>query len=189
MIPANHSRIQNEVATNLALAERYRIPKLVVFSGNRRSGVSDSEARDHTIEGLRRLAPLAESTGMLLILELLNSKVDHPRYQCDNSDWAAGVIETVDSPNVRVLFDIYHAQIMEGDLIRTIQKHHAAFGHYHAAGNPGRHELDNRQEIFYPAVFQAIVDSGYNDYIGHEFIPRGNPLSRLQEAYRVLGLD
>ncbi len=122
---------------------------------------------------------------MTLALELLNSKVDHPDYQCDRTAWGVQVCEAVGSPRVRLLYDIYHMQVMEGDIIRTIERHHAWFGHYHTAGNPGRHELDGTQELHYPAIARAIAATGYAGWLGQEFIPRGDPITALREAFAL----
>lgn len=185
--PANHERIEAEITANLVLAQQYKIPNLLVFSGNRRPHLTDDEGLAHTVAGLRRVAPLAEQAGVTLVMELLNSKVNHAGYQFDHSEWGCRVVQEVGSPNVRVLYDIYHAQIMEGDLIRTIQTHGAAcFGHYHTAGNPGRHDLDDEQEIYYPAVVRAIAETGYDGYIGHEFSPKDDPLAALEAAYELV---
>ena len=181
----NHGSIVRETEAALKLAERWGIQSLICFSGNR-GGQPDEESAEITAEGLRRLAPLAESAGVTLLLELLNSRVDHPDYVCDHTSWGVGVTERVGSANVKVLYDIYPMQIMEGDLIRTIETHHGAFGHLHTAGNPGRRELDGAQEINYPAVFRALVETGYSGYIGHEFIPTGDPEDGLRGAYSLV---
>lgn len=181
--PAQHDRIADEVERSLDLAVRYAIPSLIVMAGNRRSDVTDAEAAVHTAECLRRLAPLAESAGVDLVMELLNSKVDHPGYQFDHAAWGVGVCEAVGSPRVKILYDIYHAQIMEGDLIRTIRAHHAHFGHYHLAGNPGRGLPDESQEIHYSAVLRAIAETGYTGYFGQEFLPPGDPIAALRTAF------
>jgi hydroxypyruvate isomerase len=115
-------------------------------------------------------------------LELLNSKVDHPGYQCDHTTWGLEVIERVDSARVRLLYDVYHMQVMEGDLIRTVQAHYDAFAHYHVAGNPGRHEPDHSQEISYPAIYGAIAASGFDGYVGMEYLPRDGPVESLRAA-------
>jgi hydroxypyruvate isomerase len=179
-----HERIYKELATSLQLAETWKIPNLICFSGNRK-GLSDAEGAEISAEGLRRVAPLAESAGVTLVLELLNSKVDHADYQCDNTPWGVKVVELVNSPNVKLLYDIYHMQIMEGDLIRTVQHHHQHIGHYHTAGNPGRHELNEAQEINYSPIFRAIRDTLYTGYITHEFIPIGEATIALQEAFEM----
>jgi hydroxypyruvate isomerase len=178
----HHAGILKEVEQNIKLAEQWKAPTLICFSGNR-DRLSDDEGAEIAAEGLRKAAPLAESAGVTLVLELLNSKVDHPDYQCDNTPWGAKVIELVASPNVKLLYDIYHMQIMEGDLIRTVQNYHQHFGHYHTAGNPGRHELNDRQEIYYPPIFKAIQDTGYTGYITHELVPTGDVKTALKEAF------
>lgn len=181
----NHQSIVRETEAALKLAERWKIPNLICFSGNR-DGQRDDEGAEVTAEGLRRLAPLAESAGVTLLLELLNSKVDHPDYQADRTAWGVSVTEMVGSTNVKLLYDIYHMQVMEGDLIRTIRTHHGAFGHLHTAGNPGRHELDGAQEINYPAVFRAVAETGWDGFIGHEFIPTGEAEDSLRRAYHLV---
>ena len=183
--PAHHDRIEREIEASLELASQYSIPNLIVFSGSRRPGLSDGEGAENTILGLRKVVAAAEQAGVTLILELLNSKIDHPGYQCDRTHWAAKVVQAVASPRVKMLYDIYHMQIMEGDLIRTITDHAGLIGHYHTAGNPGRRDLDDDQEIFYPAVFRAIAASGFAGYIGHEFVPKGDPIAALRFAYEM----
>jgi hydroxypyruvate isomerase len=177
----HHDRIEREIAGNLDLAVAWNIPLLICFSGNR-DGLDDAAGAETTAEGLRRVAPLAEDAGVTLVLELLNSKVDHPDYQCDHTAWGVDVCRRVDSPNVKLLYDIYHMQIMEGDIIRTVQETVAFIGHYHTAGNPGRHELDGRQELNYRPIAEAIAATGYAGYIGHEFIPTRDPVEGLREA-------
>ncbi len=179
----NHDRIEREIKENLAAAVRWEIPVLICFSGNR-AGLDDEAGLAATVAGLQRVAPLAEEAGVTLALELLNSKVDHPDYQCDHTAWGVRVCEAVGSTRVKLLYDIYHMQIMEGDIIRTIERDHHWFGHYHTAGNPGRHELDDQQELYYPAIVQAIARTGYRGWIGQEFVPRGEPIAALREAYQ-----
>ena len=180
----NHDSIYAEVSANLERAVKWGLPNLIVFSGNR-AGQDDASGAAITAEGLARLAPLAEQAGVTLVLELLNSKVDHPDYQCDRTPWAVQVVRQVSSPRVKVLYDIYHMQIMEGDLIRTIREYHPYFGHYHTAGNPGRHEIDAGQEINYPPVLRAIAATGYQGYICHEFVPTGEPVAALKDTFRL----
>ena len=182
--PANHTRIEDELRGNLELAVAHEIPNLICFSGNR-SGRLDEEGRDHCIAGLRRVAGAAEKSGVNLCLELLNSKVDHPDYQCDRTTWGVEVCRGVDSPRVKLLYDIYHMQIMEGDLIRTIEDNAEYIAHYHTAGNQGRHDLDETQEIYYPAVMRAIAGTGYQGYVGQEFTPKGDPLAAMAAAFRT----
>src|SRR6266699_4842140 len=152
-----HDRLEQEVRSNIASAAQWGIPNVIVFSGNR-AGLDDKTGAEITAQGLKRLARIAWDEGVTLILELLNSKVDHPDYQADKTIWGVQVCQMVDSPAVKLLYDIYHMQVMEGDIIRTIREHHAHFGHYHTAGNPGRQELDDTQELSYPAIIRAIAD-------------------------------
>jgi hydroxypyruvate isomerase len=180
----NHDHIVEEIYRNLELAVQYQIPNLIVFSGNRR-GLSDAEGAANTIEGLRRVAPAAEAKGVTLVLELLNSKVDHNDYQCDHTAWGVGVMKAVASPRVKLLYDIYHMQIMEGDIIRTIRANIDQIGHIHTAGNPGRKDMDNTQELNYQPIFRAIQESGYIGYVGHEFIPKGDVYAAIQSAYQL----
>lgn len=180
----NRDRIAQELRANLDLAVQWGIPNLICFSGNR-NGISDSEGAEITAETLRHVAPMAEDAGVTLVLELLNSKVDHPDYQCDHTAWGVQVCEAVNSPRVKLLYDIYHMQIMEGDIMRAIQQHHAHFGHYHTAGNPGRHEIDQSQEINYPPIMRAIAATGYTGFVGQEFIPLGDPAASLKAAFEL----
>ena len=179
-----HQGILKELEANIKIIEQWKIPNLICFSGNR-NGLSEDEGAEITAEGLRKMALLAESAGVTLILELLNSKVDHPDFQCDKTPWGVKVVKLVDSPNVKLLYDIYHMQIMEGDLIRTIQNNHQHFAHYHTAGNPGRNEIGETQEIYYPPIFKAIKDTGYTGYIAHELIPTKDPKLALKEAFEI----
>ena len=178
----NRDRLTREIEANLKLAVEWEIPNLIVFSGNR-SGLDDATGAEVTAENLRGVARQAADAGITLVLELLNSKVDHPDYQCDRTSWGVKVCQMVDVPQVKLLYDIYHMQIMEGDVIRTIQQQHPWFGHYHTAGNPGRSDLDETQELYYPPIFQAIAATGYTGYIGHEFTPKADPAAALKAAF------
>ena len=178
----NHDRIEQEILENIEVAVANDIPGLICFSGNR-EGKSDEEGRDNTIEGLLRVAKVAEDKGVNLCIELLNSKVNHPDYQCDRTPWGVEVCKGVNSPRVQLLYDIYHMQIMEGDLVRTIQESIDYIGHFHTAGNPGRKDLDDEQEIYYPPVMRAIAETDYDLYVGHEFVPKGDPLAAMQAAF------
>ncbi len=180
----NHARIEREVQANIALARRWGVTTLICFSGNR-NGLDDRTGAEITAEGLRRVAKQAEDAGVCLVLELLNSKVNHPDYQCDRTDWGIEVCRMVDSPNIKLLYDIYHMQVMEGDVIRTIQDNHRYFGHYHVAGNPGRNEPDETQELNYPAILAAIRASGYDGFVGMEFLPKGEPVAALTAAFEL----
>lgn len=180
--PDEHARIEREIRAALASAEQWHIPNLICFSGNR-NGQDDAAGIEATAAALARVAPAAEAAGVTLILELLNSKVDHPGYHADHTGWGLQVCRRVASPRVKLLYDIYHMQIMEGDIIRTLQRAHPIVGHYHTAGNPGRHDLDERQEIYYPAILRAIAATGYTGYVAHEFVPAGDPVAALKATF------
>jgi hydroxypyruvate isomerase len=173
---------------NIRDAVQWGIPNLICFSGNR-NGLDDTTGAEITAEGLRAVARDAEDAGVTLVLELLNSKVDHPDYQCDRTLWGLGVCRMVNSPRVKLLYDIYHMQIMEGDIIRTITDNHATFGHYHTAGNPGRNNIDDTQELNYAAIMRAILATGYQGYVGQEFIARGDPVAALRDAFERCNLS
>lgn len=160
------------------------VPSVLCFSGNREE-LSDAEGLENCARGLGQLTRLAERVGVTLVIELLNSKVDHPDYQCDSTPWGVALVEKVGSERLKLLYDIYHMQIMEGDVIRTIRENHQYIAHYHTAGVPGRHELDESQELFYPAIMRAIKETGYQGFIGQEFIPTRDPIASLAEAVRV----
>jgi hydroxypyruvate isomerase len=180
----NAARIEGELRLNIAKASEWNIPVLICFSGNRH-GESNEAGIAQCAETLRRVTAEAEAAGVTLAMELLNSKVDHRGYQCDRSEWGIELCRRVGSPAFKLLYDIYHVQIMEGDLVRTILEAHEFFAHYHTAGNPGRGEPDETQEINYTAVYQAIATMGYDGFISHEFIPTGDPLAALKRAFRV----
>ena len=146
------------------------MPNVIAMPGNRR-GKSDAEVVDVTAEALKKIAPLAEQEGVTICLEMLNSKVDHKDFSMDRTSLGVAICEAVGSPRVRLLYDIYHMQIMEGDVIRTLRDNLAYIAHFHTAGVPGRHELDDKQELFYPAIARAIADTGFSGYFAHEFIP------------------
>ncbi|MCA9983725.1 MAG: TIM barrel protein [Anaerolineales bacterium] len=183
--PANHDRIEAELRESIDVAVRHGVQGLICFSGNRLAGMSDAEAIANTAAGLRRIAPYAEAQGVTLNLELLNSKVDHPGYQCDHTAWGLAVLAQAPSPRVKLLYDIYHMQIMEGDLIRNLTTYVGQIGHIHTAGNPGRQDLDEQQEINYAAVCRALAAAGYAGFVGHEFRPKGETLPALRQAYDV----
>ena len=176
------ARIEEELHVKIEKAVKWKIPVLICFSGSR-GPEGDEAGLAVCAETLKRIAPVAEQAGVALAVELLNSKVDHKGYQCDHTAWGVKLVEQVASPAVKLLYDIYHMQIMEGDLIRTIQEQHRHFAHYHTAGNPGRGPMDDTQEIHYPPIYRAIAATGYQGYVGHEFIPRGNPLDALRAAF------
>ena len=162
------------------------IPYVIVFSGNRsQPELPDRQAIANCVSGLAPLASRAEQAGVTLILELLNSKVDHPGYQCDHSQFGFEVVRQVDSPALKVLFDIYHMQLMEGDISRTIKANLDAIGHIHTAGVPGRRDLDNHQELNWPAIAGLLDHIDYNRWVGHEFIPRADAISALRQAQQI----
>lgn len=180
----NRDRILRELEANLKLAVDWGIPNLICFSGNRK-GLGDEEGAEITAENLRHAAKMAEDAGVTLVMELLNSKVDHHDYQCDSTAWGVKVCQMVDSPRVKLLYDIYHMQVMEGDIIRMIRENHPYFAHYHTAGNPGRNEIDDSQELNYKPIIRAILDTGYEGYVGQEFIPTGEPIHALKAAFEI----
>jgi hydroxypyruvate isomerase len=182
---SNHDRIEEELKISIDIAARHGIPGLICFSGNRQPHMSEIEAIEAVADGLRRVAPYAEKRGVNLNLELLNSKVDHPGYQCDHTAWGVAVCERVNSPHVKLLYDIYHMQIMEGDVIRTIRENIKWIGHFHTAGNPGRNDLNDTQELNYAGICRAIAATGYDLYVGHEFRPKGDPIAALRETFAI----
>jgi len=182
---SNHDRIEAELRANIDRAVRLGIPGLICFSGNRQPHMSEAEAIDAVADGLKRIVPYAEEKGVNLNLELLNSKVDHPGYQCDHTAWGVAVCEKVASPRVKLLYDIYHMQIMEGDVIRTIRANIRWIGHFHTAGNPGRNDFDETQELNYAGICKAIAATGYELYVGHEFAPKGDPVDALRRAFEI----
>jgi len=185
---ANHDRIEREITANLELARQWGIANLIVFSGNR-GGLDDEAGAEATAAGLQRVVRAAEQAGVTLVLELLNSKVDHADYQGDRTAWGVKVCDMVGSPRVRLLYDVYHMQIMEGDIIRTIRDHSAYFAHYHTGGVPGRNEIGHTQELYYPAIMQAVLTTGYEGYVGQEFVPAGDPVAALREAFAACNVN
>jgi hydroxypyruvate isomerase len=180
-VVANHEAIVTNFERLIPRAAAMRVPNVITFFGNRR-GMPDDEAIANCVAGLNRVKKIAEDNGVTICVELLNSKVNHPDYQGDRTAFGVAVVKAVDSPRVKLLYDIYHMQIMEGDLIKTIRDQHAHIGHYHTGGVPGRHELDDTQEVNWRAVCRAIVDTGFTGYLAHEFVPTRDPLTSLREA-------
>ncbi len=180
----NHERLEKELQDRIKLAAEAKAPNVIAFSGNRR-GLSDDEGKENCIIGLRRVKKIAEDAGVTICLELLNSKVDHKDYQCDHSAWGVDVIKGVDSPRVKLLYDIYHMQIMEGDIIRTIRQNIQYIGHFHTGGVPGRHELDDTQELQWRTVAKAIADLNFEGYFAHEFVPAKDPMTSLRQAVEL----
>jgi hydroxypyruvate isomerase len=184
--PANHALLLDELTAALPLAARAQIPNLIAMFGKRVPGISDDAALENCINGLSKIAPLAVKHGVTICVELLNSKVDHLGYQGDHTAFGAAVMKGVNSPRVKLLYDIYHMQIMEGDVIRTIRDNIAWIGHFHTGGVPGRHEINDRQELNYHAIASAIADVKFEGYVAHEFVPtRTDPFESLQEAFHI----
>ena len=160
------------------------VPNLICFSGNR-GGISDNVGRENCVRGLTPLLVSARRYGVTLCMELLNSKIDHPDYQCDHTAWGVALAMQLGSERFKLLYDIYHMQIMEGDVIRTIRDNHRYIGHYHTGGVPGRHEIDSSQELNYPAIMRAIGESGFTGFVAQEFVPTRDPRASLAEAVRL----
>ena len=180
-VRANHDAIARNFAQTIPRAAAMKVANVITFFGNRR-GMSDEEAIANCVAGLNRVKTIGEDHGVTICVELLNSKVDHKDYQGDRTAFGVAIVKAVDSPRVKLLYDIYHMQIMEGDLVRTIKEQHQHIAHYHTGGVPGRHELDGTQEVNWAAVSRAIVDTGFAGYLAHEFVPTRDPLTSLKEA-------
>jgi hydroxypyruvate isomerase len=188
-IPVGFNRIENHAKFVPSMIERIAacadagLPNVIVFSGNR-AGLPDEQGLENCAIGLKQIVGAAEKRGVTVCMELLNSKVNHHDYMCDHTDWGVELVKRVGSERFKLLYDIYHMQIMEGDVIRTIRKHHAYIGHYHTGGNPGRNEFEpaDIQELNYPAIMRAIKDTGFRGYVAQEFIPTRDPLTSLRNA-------
>jgi hydroxypyruvate isomerase len=180
----NHAKIEQQMRENITQAAAAGVPNVITFSGNRR-GLSDAEGLDNCVTGLDRVKAIAEDKGVTICLELLNSKVNHKDYQCDHTAWGAEVIKRVGSPRVKLLYDIYHMQIMEGDIIRTIRENIQHIGHFHTGGNPGRNEIGETQELNYRAIAQAVADLKFTGFFVHEFVPAGDPRRALEQAVEI----
>jgi hydroxypyruvate isomerase len=181
---ANHDSIVKNFERLIPRAAAMKVPNVITFFGNRR-GMPDDVAIANCVAGLNRVKKIAEDNGVTICVELLNSKVNHPDYQGDRTPFGVAVVKAVDSPRVKLLYDIYHMQIMEGDLIETIRDFHAYIGHYHTGGVPGRHELDDTQEVNWRPVCRAVVETGFSGYLAHEFVPTRDPLTSLREAIAI----
>ncbi len=180
----NHDKLVADYSAMIHKAAEAGVPSLICFSGNR-DGQTDNDGLINCAKGLRKLMPLAEKYGINLIIELLNTN-DHKDYQCDHTSWGATLCEMVGSERLKLLYDIYHMQIMEGNVIDTIKKYHQNIGHYHTGGVPGRHEIDDTQELNYPAIMKAIVKTGYKGYVAHEFLPlQENKLDSLRKGVMI----
>lgn len=181
----NHETLVANYSRLIPLVAEAGYTNLICFSGNRRA-LTDEEGMTNCVVGLKKILPLAEKHGVIIHMELFNSRVDHPDYMCDNSAWGIALCKKLGSENFKLLYDIYHMQINEGDIIRSIQDNHEYFGHYHTAGVPGRNEIDDSQELNYPAIMKAIVKTGFAGYVAQEFIPtQEDQLASLRAAVKI----
>jgi hydroxypyruvate isomerase len=180
----NHEKLIADAEKMIPAAAAAGVPNIVCFSGSR-AGLSDGDGIANCITGLKRLAPTAEKHGVTLCMELLNSKVDHHDYQADHTAFGVQVVQGVASPRVKLLYDIYHMQIMEGDVIRTVRQNIQHIAHFHTGGVPGRNEIDETQELNYHAVMEAIADAGYRGFVGQEFVPKRDPVASMKQAYEI----
>jgi hydroxypyruvate isomerase len=176
-----HDKLEKEFQTNIPRAAENGVPNVITFSGNRK-GMSDGEGLENTVAILNRVKGVAEKHNVTICIELLNSKVNHKDYMFDHTAWGVEVIKRVNSPRVKILYDIYHAQIMEGDIIRTIRENIQHIAHFHTGGNPGRNELDDTQELNWRTIAKTIADLNFQGYVAHEFVPKRDPLTSLREA-------
>jgi hydroxypyruvate isomerase len=184
--PANHATLLKELEATIPLARRAGVTNVITMFGNRKAGIDDRQAADNCVAGLSKIAPYAAENGITLCVELLNSKVDHQGYQGDSTAFGVEVMRGIGSPNVKLLYDIYHMQIMEGDVIRTIRDNIQWIGHFHTGGVPGRHEIDGTQELNYHAIAKAIADLDFKGYIAHEFMPTNSePFDSFAEAFKI----
>jgi hydroxypyruvate isomerase len=181
----NHERCLAEIKANIDITSEAGFPNVICFSGNR-NGMDDAEGMKNCETALKQIVGYAEKKNVNICMELFNSKVNHKDYMCDSSEWAVELAKRVGSPNFGLLYDIYHMQVQEGNVIATIKKHHEHFFHYHTAGVPGRNEIDNTQELYYPAIVKAIIETGYKGYLAQEFKPKSKePLKSLAQAVRI----
>jgi hydroxypyruvate isomerase len=180
-----HATLIRNYTEHIELVAKAGYKNLICFSGNR-NGMDDETGLKNSVEGLKQVLSLGEKRGVVIQMELFNSKVNHPDYMCDNTPWGIELCKRLGSPNFKLLYDIYHMQINEGDIIHTITEQHQYFGHYHTAGVPGRHEIDTSQELYYPAIMKAIVNTGFKGYVAQEFIPtKEDKIAALKEAVTI----
>jgi hydroxypyruvate isomerase len=177
----NHEMCLDKMRSAIEATAAAGFPSVICFSGNRK-GMDDEEGMKNCAEALKKVVGLAEQKKVTICMELLNSKVNHKDYMCDHTAWGVGLCKMVGSERFKLLYDIYHMQIMEGDVIRTLQENKQYIGHYHTGGVPGRHEIDDTQELYYPAIMKAILETGYQGWVGQEFIPEREPLASLRQA-------
>ena len=183
-----HTTLIKNYTDAIQLVAKAGYKNLICFSGSRR-GMDDETGLKNCADGLKQIMNLAEENNVIVQMELLNSKVDHKDYMCDKTQWGVELVKRIGSPNFKLLYDIYHMQIDEGDIIRTINTNYQYFGHYHTGGVPGRHEIDESQELYYPAIKKAIVTTGFNDYVAQEFLPTGkdnnSKIASLKKAVKI----
>jgi hydroxypyruvate isomerase len=183
--PTLHEKLLKDYSVSIPKAAAAGLKSVICFSGNA-NGLSAEQGIENCAKGLAPVMKIAEQHNILVQMELLNSKVDHRDYQCDHTAWGVKLAEKLGSPNFKLLYDIYHMQIMEGDVIATIRKHHKYIGHYHTGGVPGRNEIDDTQELYYPAIMKAIVETGFTGFVGQEFIPkRPDKLASLKQGVGI----
>ncbi len=183
--PNHHGWLVKDYLEAIPLVAQAGYKNLICFSGNR-NGMDDETGLKNCLNGLKNIMGVAEKHGVIIQMELFNSKIDHKDYMADSSTWAVDLCKRLDSPNFKLLYDIYHMQVEEGDIIRTIRDNHTWFGHYHTAGVPGRHEIDENQELNYPAIMRAIVKTGYKGYVAQEFIPAApDKIASLRQAIGI----
>jgi len=183
--PSLHEKFLKDYTTNIPKAADAGLKSVICFSGNA-NGLSSEKGLENCAKGLEPVLKIAQKYNITMQMELLNSKVDHKDYQCDHTEWGVQLCEKLGSPNFKLLYDIYHMQIMEGDVIATIRKHQKYIGHYHTGGVPGRNEIDETQELYYPAIMQAIVDTGFKGFVAQEFIPkRPDKLASLKQGVGI----
>lgn len=184
--PKFHAPLVEKYMDLIPKAADNGIKNIICFSGNRTSEISDKEGLEHCAKGLESIVKTAENAGVYVVMELLNSKVDHKGYMCDHTVWGAALVDKIGSPHFKLLYDIYHMQIMEGDIIATIGKYQNYIAHYHTAGVPGRNEIDETQELFYPAIMNAIKNTGFKGYVAQEFIPKSeDAMASLKEGILI----
>lgn len=183
--PKHHATLIKNYSEMIPRVAKAGYRNLICFSGNRK-GMDDETGLKNCAEGLKKILPLAEKHNVVLVMELLNSKINHKDYMADRTPWGVALAKATGSENFKLLYDIYHMQIDEGDVIRTIKDSHPYIGHYHTAGVPGRQEIDETQELYYPAIMRAIKDTGFKGYVAQEFIPaQPDKLASLREAIRI----
>ena len=179
--PQWHRQLLKEYSESIPKAAHAGLKNIICFSGNR-NGMDDRRGMENCARGLEPVLAIARQYNITMCIELLNSRVDHPDYQCDRTEWGVELCEKVGSPDLKLLYDIYHMQIMEGDVIARIRQYAKYIAHYHSGGVPGRHEIDETQELYYPAIMKAIVTTGFSGFIGHEFLPVNDPMQSLRDG-------